>query len=815
MFLPEDQMKGVIYLEYYAHYDSENESYQKLGDHLQNVSNMCMQKASRGECFRCIDPKRLQDTLGIIGMLHDFGKYTRAFQNYLVVGRGSKYKRHSHISACIAYNAISKAYPGDRSNKENLCINFLAYMCVRLHHGHLSLKFDMLDDVQIFRYIQKQVEMLKDNEEEIIRDFESYLGSHIGKIENLIDIECLKDDFVFNNMNRFISTRYANTRWFYMLLHMFSCLIDSDKLDSAGICNYNELDISQNAVEKYINAKPGKNSINDKRNKARIQVVEMLEGLSDDQIKDTGVYTLTAPTGIGKTLTSLDAVLHLGERLQKIYGYRPAIISAIPFINIIEQTRNDYESIFGKGNVLVNHQLQEIFDCKNEDTEDMEEALLKSQGWESPVVMTTFVQFFHSIFTGRNKLLKKFNKISGSIVILDEIQAIPEEYMPLVGAAIHMISKELGTKFILMTATKPKIIEFANRLLDEEGKMESVELLKDNEVYFDSLNRTSIVPMLKNEIDAEELVEIVFDRSDNEMSVLIVVNTIPRSIEVFENIRGDERFEGWKVLYLSTNIIPVKRAQVIKKAKESIKNGKKVILVSTQTIEAGVDLDFGCAFRDIGPLSSIIQIAGRVNREGKSAEKRVFVVRLGRDAKRIYPLHHIDWTRRFLAERGMIREKDYKSLIEDYYSKLIQGPMPDKSSRIWNEGVKKLDFEIIEEFELIKKDRDIIDVFIEYDGEASKMADEYERISRDIRQTRGKGSKEYYRLTNLLKDTVRKMSRYMISLRVGRIMENKPQRFEARNGVDAPFWFVPREDISIYYDEDTGYIFENEEALLY
>jgi len=202
---------------------------------------------------------------------------------------------------------------------------------------------------------------------------------------------------------------------------------------------------------------------------------------------------------------------------------------------------------------------------------------------------------------------------------LDEVQAIGYEKLPVVGAALYFLTKFLNSKVILSTATRPFIFELANNLLMEKEQITFTELLPNHEFYFNQLNRTKLIPLLDKTFDVEEFVELFKSKYDNSKSALIVCNTINNSLKIFDLI---EKYYGEdKVFYLSTNIIPLQKEKVLKNLKDLLdpKNNSdiKPILVSTQVIEAGVDLDFDMAFREISPIDSIIQSAGRVNRNNR------------------------------------------------------------------------------------------------------------------------------------------------------------------------------------------------------
>ena len=292
-----------------------------------------------------------------------------------------------------------------------------------------------------------------------------------------------------------------------------------------------------------------------------------------------------------------------------------------------------------------------------------------------------------------------------------------------------------------MTATQPKILEFGDLLLNESNGGEApLELLQDHKSYFSQNRRTRLIPLLEKKLNTEVFASLIASYRSPGQSMLVVVNTISRSIELFRVLK--KSFEKVRdkpiVLYLSTNIIPMQRKQIIKKAKELLKREKPVILISTQTIEAGVDLDFDLGFRDLAPLESLIQVAGRVNREGKKGEYLpVYVVSLEDDVQRVYAFHHIDRTRTLLKNMTEILETEYGNLVQEYYDLSLRDGVSEESRYIWEEGVMNLDFEVLKAFKLINNIDEVIDVFVEIPSSedsislAPRLADAYEEALAD------------------------------------------------------------------------------------
>ncbi|HHY91176.1 MAG TPA: CRISPR-associated helicase Cas3', partial [Clostridiales bacterium] len=452
-----------------------------------------------------------------------------------------------------------------------------------------------------------------------------------------------------------------------------------------------------------------------------------------------------------------------------------------------------------------------------------------------------FVQLFQSIFSNRNKSLKKINKLAGSIVILDEAQAIPEKYMALIGATLQKIGEYYGTRFVLMTATQPKLLEFGDLILKrnhEELGMKK-ELLIRHEEYFKDLDRTKFVPIFEEEkINTGKFLEIFMDKWEKDKSALIVVNTISRSIQVYQELKKHLGEQGIRVpvYYLSTNIIPRRRRQVIEEVGELLSLNKPVILVSTQTIEAGVDLDFDMAFRDFAPIDSLIQTAGRVNREGKKGKHLpVYIVEFEKDNHYVYELFDRQSTKILLKDREEILESEYGTLAEKYYDAALKRGDIDESMRIWEEGILKLQFDVLQEFKLIDNIGEVCDIFVEDGSErATDLANAYEALlkyeeefyydlSKIFDENIAKkytGKLDAFERKALLKLISAKMRDYIIQARISKVRNNSPVPFNARGDASSSLYssslyWIPPGQLEQYYDKETGFISDNGDAFIY
>jgi CRISPR-associated endonuclease/helicase Cas3 len=750
----------------YAHYDKLKNEKQPLHQHLKKVANLMTGELEFVE-FPGVSQDALKHILFYQGEYHDAGKGMKFFQDYLVRGKDSSYKNHSLISAVIFKY---------KSCIEDEYLQYLAFLTIAKHHSAMDTV--LLPSGQGCAILPKQYQ-------DWYKNIKIHDPEIIAELDTTLDLEDLE---VFLGIKWDLISREKSDKWFFMLQYLFSKLIWADKMDSAQI-NPAKLFLYPSLIdiEHYLTLKSKGivNEINKKREKIRNTVLHRLANCDDSYLKTNRIFTITAPTGTGKTITGISAAVYLAERLEKIYGAKPRIITALPFVNILEQTKNDYENLFQ--DVLTHYSLNEI-----EEKGDMplKDKYLLTNSWENCVIITTFVQLFESVFTSKNKSLLKLNKLAGSIVILDEIQALPDKYYPLIGAALKRISDYYGTRFLLMTATQPEIITFAQKFIPE--KIAVTELLENHQTYFEIMSRTQIIPQFKSKIDTNQIAELIDMTRKPDESALIVVNTIRRSIELFQLLK--KRYPEEIILYLSTNLIGVDRKNVIKKAKDLIKEGKSFIMVSTQTIEAGVDLDFHVGYRDLAPLESIIQIAGRINRNGlKGNHAPLYVFQTG-DAQLIYKVFNLDHTKKALDKTYY--EHEYKSLIEKYYKIIMEYGAFDTT--IYEEGILKLDYEEIDKFQLIES-QGLATVIIEKDPE---VKDIITNIC-DIYRAGLTGFEEKAKLKN----EFRKLGKYTLQLRPKKLINHMPTEFKTLYYLDLNFFIVQKEIIESYYNE-TGYIFD-------
>jgi CRISPR-associated endonuclease/helicase Cas3 len=665
-----------------------------------------------------------------IGLYHDLGKYTPHFQNYLLK-KGSfdpVLKQHAKFGAFVLFQKI-------RNNQGIPSDALLAFYIILHHHADLS-NFDEI----------KTLAQEDGREAEVFKKQLKSLANDVPQIAGEMSEAALLQWLQFPEEKDFIRTfrqfypKEAGISHYFQINYLFSLLIEADKLDASETAVHSKKDLSPQLVEDFL-----ADSNNELRNRVRRNVVGQLDQLD---LEKQRLFTLTAPTGVGKTLTALDFALQLRQRVPDLR--RGQIIYALPFINIIEQSLEVYQSVFAKTDtkVLAHYQYADVFgsekikhDFDGAEPEYHQKAM-SLDTWQGDIVITSFVQLLHTIIGSRNKLLKKFNHFADSILILDEVQTLRLDLLPVVGAALYYLTRFMNTRVLLMTATKPEIMRLAfEKLLKKEGvsqeDCQAEELLTDFQDIFSSYKRTQIIPLIdvdlgKEEQEKEFLDSIFSKKWQTDKSCLIVINKVNRSIDLFRAVKrflNDLQLSN-PVYCLSTNIVPAHRQERINQIKSDLISGKKPILIATQVVEAGVDLDFDMGFRDLGPIDSIVQVAGRINRHSNPLDpsephKPVYIVDF-KDCQKIYGRMTDDAARAALFGKSEIPEGDYLKMVTSYFGEIsVKGY--DESICVF-EAMKKLEYGKLDDcFQVIKETPNTTSVFVLCDERANEVKNAFER----------------------------------------------------------------------------------------
>jgi CRISPR-associated endonuclease/helicase Cas3 len=698
----------------------------------------------------------IQDKLcNIIFGSHDIGKASKFFQDYISPGgknTGEK-KSHSPLSSVYAFFAAKIVF-SDSPNVDLL--STLAAMCVRAHHGNLdSPAKNAVSMGSMAATISEQIASIDE--------------SHLDELDDICKSISLPPFSQFKNQCSFLIREFKKLQGkknycnddltlFYHVASLFSALIDADRLSAA------ELELPKRHLLPFDNIFANiSNMQKESAGNANSEIVKMRETLfklsmekANKLSSDERILSLTAPTGSGKTLSSLSFALRLKERHYR-EGIESRIIYVAPFLSIIDQNLEVFKKALGEISersdiVLAHHHLCEM-NYKGEDIYSTGESVLLIEGWHSEIVVTTLVQFAYTILGRSANGLRKFHNLSGSIVILDEVQSIPTKYWQLIREALRFLADYFGVTFILMTATQPLIF----------GKDEITEIVDESQIGYGQEKCMLDASMFKQDangrnktMSTEEFANYIvksLNATRSTSNVMIVMNTILSASVLFDELSG--KLRNHDCYYLSAEVIPKERKQrleLIKKLMTEYRagklNSKPVLLVTTQLIEAGVDIDFDLVFRDLGPIDSIVQCAGRCNRDGNrlSEASKIVVVELVDEAeksfaRKIYGDVLIQATKDILSS---FANESFRELSDLYYNKLKVLRNQKKEKEIL-EGIHSLNYDALDDFKIIE-DTPGGSVFIGLDADATALFQEYVKIWKSESKIRGEKTREFLKL---------------------------------------------------------------------
>ena len=436
-----------------------------------------------------------------------------------------------------------------------------------------------------------------------------------------------------------------------------------------------------------------------------------------------GLWTLTAPTGAGKTLAMLAFALRHAAR----HNLR-RVVMVIPFLSIIEQTAKVYrdilEPVFGKNYILEHHSLAD----QGEDAE----ARLLAENWDSPVIITTSVQMLESMFADRPSACRKMHRLAGSVILFDEVQTMPPALAVPTLANLAHLSERYGSSIVFSTATQPAFGHFDDRVskLNASGMgWKPVEIVPPSLNLFNRVRRTRVVwPAPDETLSWQDVADNMIEHHQS----LCIVNLKRHAYELLSVLRGRK---AGGIYHLSTSMCPEHRRKTLDEVRKLLADGQECRLVATQCIEAGVDVDFPIVLRAFADLSSIAQAAGRCNRNGR---RGVCDVRVFMPQDEAYPpsggyAQAADVTKQFVKSKqinNIYPDINDPILFDEYYRTLYSLTRPHEQTK----GQKLLDAIRLQDFKEVAKlyrliEQDTINVLVPYDAAA------FELLSGEVRKT--------------------------------------------------------------------------------
>lgn len=572
---------------------------QSIGEHCLNVARLARELIYEDE-----NSCELKDLAYNAGLLHDFGKYRPDFQRYILSASGAN---QSGKVPPKAPHAIVGAIEARRLFDDPMIADTLAY-CVSGHHRGL--------------YDHNEMERrLRHGEHKRWCD----ACEKLTNVEDLGTTDC--DD---------VGEPYDLQMAIRML---FSALVDADRLDTEQFMtpdlSAERLRIKGNyaslcTLRERLRAKTESFSSapDTPVNRARAYFLESCRTHGAES--DPGIYTLSLPTGAGKTISSMAWALEMAIR-----NHHDRIIYVIPYTSIITQTAMVFREIFGKENILEHHSEVVVEQQTEDDKSDEQMSRLKflTENWDAPIILTTNVQFFESLFASKPAKCRKVHSIANSVIVMDEVQALPEGFLSPILSAIDTLSEAFHCSILCCSATQPVYDEDLNSPDDGSDYYTPLDtrgdLVPREAKYFVSFDRVDY-HLEPQTVTSQELA----DRLAAEHSVLCVLNSRKDAGQVYRALRDLPKVNTDEVIHLSRSMCSAHLRRAIETIKERMREGKPTKVISTQLIEAGVDLDFPCVWRAHSGLGSIIQAGGRCNREGKMEQHgQVFIFSLADDSR--------------------------------------------------------------------------------------------------------------------------------------------------------------------------------------
>lgn len=569
--------------------------------YIQTVEEHCRGVAEiAAELLRDIG---LEKTAYLAGIIHDLGKFSENFKNYIEkAADGEKVQRGSvnHTFAGVRF-LLEKHSDEQLSGFSDIVLEILTY-AVGAHHG----LFDCVDDnnnngftkriqKEGIDYLNAAQEFLKiccseQDIEDLLKQSEKEFFPVFNEIEKLAD-----------NADAKIQNTQITFYIGFLARLILSAIIEADRSDTAQFMNgYSEKTV-KNISEIWINCiknveqKLSTMPLDKPINKTRAQISALCAEAGN---LESGIYRLNLPTGAGKTLTSLRYALHHALKHNK-----KRIIFTMPLLSIIEQNAGIIHDYIGNEELILEHH-SNIVETDENDELDKRELLVES--WDVPIIITTMVQLLNTLFAGKTANIRRMQALCNSIIVIDEVQTVPDKMLSLFNLALNFLAKICNTTIILCSATQP-CFEKTMYPLDKSVK-DLITLTKEQETVFKRVRLE-----YKGEMDCEELADFAAGILEENNSLLLVCNTKNEAAVMFNLLCS--KLKDVKAFHISAGMCTAHRKETIKEMQEALENKQqKVLCVSTQVIEAGVDVSFARVIRLLAGMDNIVQATGRENR---------------------------------------------------------------------------------------------------------------------------------------------------------------------------------------------------------
>lgn len=624
---------------------------QSLYDHVEGVALQIRRNLTEAGL------KQLIPLGELLGRLHDAGKAQSAFQSY-IRGESATKAPHSAAGALLSTKLLS-TLPNGSLLKRTRIAQLLAYAISGHHRGlydYGELQNKLEKDIDTKDRCKKAEGALS----ELMSEIQSWVKEHGARTEAYL---------------RKLASRVEEEEQAQALIRLlFSCLVDADFLDTEAFmdeerkgrrheatCGYAPLETLRDRLTKHMEGFSTEGKINEARRAFLNQCRE------HGRTCPKGYYSLFLPTGGGKTLSSMAWALETALKHQA-----KRIIYVIPYTSIITQTAGIFREIFGEENVLEHHSdISFSGDEASQEAERYERTRLLAENWEAPIIVTTNVQFFESFFSHKVSRSRKVHSIANSVVVFDEVQMFPTEFLHPMLRLLEDLRWIYGTQLLFCSATLPPFDKDHSssfkKVNDFHQLSEDIQpIVREDPELFKVFDRV-VYHLEEKEYTTKELAEKLAQHD----SALCIVNSRRDASQLYQALL-EEGKEAQDVIHLSRNMCSAHLKERIAEIRHRLKAGIPTIVISTQLIEAGVDIDLPIVYRAMSGLDSIVQAGGRCNREGKQpAPGKVYVFSLSDGGKAFDAIAQGQNATRFLLDNNKehTRSSMPLELIEAYYDR--------------------------------------------------------------------------------------------------------------------------------------------------
>ncbi|MFC7677835.1 CRISPR-associated helicase Cas3' [Paenibacillus sp. GCM10028914] len=602
-------------MSYIAHIRESDQEHQTVEEHLLGVKKLA---ESYGEGIG------IKHIAGLAGMLHDLGKYTNAFRNYIleaVQNPDAPPKRGSVDHSTAGGRMLYTLFHTGNINRFKGILAEIVGNAIISHHSYLQ---DFLNpDLESNYLLRVRDKNLDEFEESVLRFFKYVLSEE--NFHRYVDQAALELEVY---LAKDTSLSYE-TRCMFLTKFVFSTLIDADRTNTrcfedncseeSGQHTPKIFNIYYDRLKTKIDSFNALNHAHTSINMLRSQMSEQCDKFAE---KPSGIYTLSIPTGGGKTLASLRYALK-----HAITYNKKRIIYVLPFTTIIEQNAAEVRRILQDDvNILEHH--SNVIEDVNDDDEPMDGMIntrqklkLAKDNWDSPIIFTTMVQFLNVFYANGSRNIRRLHNLSEAVIVFDEVQKVPVSCVSLFNEALNFLNLYCNSSLVLCTATQPAL-DFVEHGLKLTPNAEMIDYL---DKVIAAFKRVEILDQATDEVfNNDKLAEFIMERMADVNSILIILNTKSVVKKLYQQLQMT--MNDTPIYHLSTSMCAAHRKKILDQVRDHLKKGNRIICISTPLIEAGVDVSFECVIRSLAGLDSIAQAAGRCNRHGERELQQVYVI---------------------------------------------------------------------------------------------------------------------------------------------------------------------------------------------